>query len=104
MLEKPIEKAASLFFHSPHTPEAQLRRANALRDAYAKSARQLSTITPPAVGVAAQRNLVHVWSGVAGQLADLTAWRPFSYSHAYSVAAAAEQPTSAAYAAILSLP
>jgi hypothetical protein len=103
-LEKPVEAAAGDFFHSPHAPAAQLRRANALRNAYATGARRLSTMTPPTVGVAAQRTLVNTWSRVARQLAKVTHRRPFSYSRAFGVAEAAEQPTSSAYSAILTLP
>ena len=103
-LEKPIENAASDFFHSPHTPAVQLRLATALHTAYANGARQLSNMTPPSVAIAAQRNLVNAWSSVAAQLANVTNRRPFSYSRAYSVAAAAEQPTAGAYSTILTLP
>jgi hypothetical protein len=103
-LEKPIESAASRFFHSARAPRVQLRLANALKEAYATGSRQLSKLTPPSVGAAAQRKLVNAWGRVAAQLAKVTRGRPFSYSQAYSVAAAAEQPTSSAYSTILTLP
>ncbi len=103
-LEKPIENAASQFFHSSHAPAVQLRLTNALRTAYANGAHQLSELTPPTVGVAAQRDLINAWSRVSAQLAAVTSRSPFSYSRAYSVAAAAEQPTSSAYSTILTLP
>jgi hypothetical protein len=103
-LETPIEKAASQFFHSPRTSAVQLRRTKALRDAYDLGAGHLSKMTPPSVGVTAQRNLVKAWSRVASQLAGLTRRRPFSYSSAYSVAAAAEPLVASAYNAIVSLP
>jgi hypothetical protein len=103
-LEKPIETAASRFFHSPRATRVQLRLANVLKKAYADGSRQLSKLTPPSVAVTAQRKLVNVWSRVAAQLAKVTNGRSFSDSHAYSVAAAAEQPTSSAYSTILTLP
>jgi hypothetical protein len=103
-LQRPIPAAASPFLHAPDVNATRIRRARELQHAYATAAKRLSAITPPAVGAAAQRRLVNVWSGVAAGLAKAIEHQPFHYGKAYEIAAAAEQPTAQAYNDILTLP
>jgi hypothetical protein len=103
-LERPIQAAASTFFHAPNVQAARVRAARTLRHAYTTAVNRLSAITPPTVALAAHKRLISTWSTAAASLTRVLDRRPFSYPRAYAIGAAQERPTASAYDDILTLP
>ncbi len=103
-LQAPIQAAASSFFHAPTLTATRLRAGRELQHAYANAAHGLSATRPPTVAAAAHGRLLKAWSNVAASLAKTVEHKPFRYGNAYTIAAAAEQPTANAYNDILTLP
>jgi hypothetical protein len=82
----------------------QLSAARTLQHAYATAAQRLSAMTPPTVGVTAQRQLLAAWSNAATRLGAVVNHQPFYYRHADSVAIAVGQRAYTAYGDVLTIP